>query len=145
MAGQFTRLQKSYRIDATNVNPVTSKNEIPMYRIVTMSGEDLCKLPAADNATPLGVVDNDERLDDVLHGGGGSQVGRQVAVKLEGIASIVLDGPVAVGDRVIAKAGGFGIKIPAAAGSYEVVGFAEKAGVAGDVIAVRMSYHIKTV
>lgn len=145
MAGQFTRLQKSYRVDATNVNPDNSKNEIPMYRIVTLAGADLCKLPAADNAIPLGVVDNDERIDDVLHGGGGSQAGRQIAVKLEGIASVVLDGPVAVGDRVIAKAGGFGIAIPAAAGSYEVLGFAEKAGVAGDVIPVRMSYHVKTV
>lgn len=145
MAGQFTRLQKSYRIDAANVNPANSKNEVPMYRIVTLSGADTCKLPAADNAIPLGAVDNDERVDDVLRGGGGSQAGRQLAVKLEGIASLELGGAVAVGDRIIAKAGGTAIAIPAAAGQYEVIGFAEKAGVAGDVIPVRMSYHVKTV
>lgn len=145
MAGQFTRLQKSYRIDAANANPSNGgANEIPLYRIVTLSGEDTCKLPSADNAIPLGVTDNDERLSDVLRGGG-SQAGRQIAVKLEGIAMVEISGAVALGDRIIAKTGGFGLKIPTAAGTYEVLGFAEKAGVAGDVIPVRMAYHVKTV
>lgn len=145
MAGKFTRLQKSYRIAADNVNPATTKNEIPMYRGVVLSAEDTTKLPVADNAVPLGFVDSDERLDNPLRGGGGSQAGKQIAVKLEGIAEIELTGTIAVGDRVIFAAGGFAKKIPAAAGAYNVVGYAEKAGVDGDVIPVRIVFQHVTV
>lgn len=141
MAGQYTRWQMTYRIASDNVNPDTSKNEIPMYRAVMFAGEEHCKLPTADNAIPLGVVDNDERLDDPLRDGG-SQAERQIAVKLDGIASLTLDGTVAAGDRVILAAGGKGKALPATAGKYNVLGFAEKAGVAGDVIPVRMAYHV---
>jgi hypothetical protein len=145
MAGKFTRLQKTYRIGADNVNPSTTKNEVPMYRGVVLSGEDTCKLPVADNAIPLGVVDGDERLDDPLRGGGGSQAGKQIAVKLEGIADIELVGNISVGDRVILGTGGFAKKIPAVAGQYNVIGIAEKSGVDGDVIPVRMGYDSVTV
>ncbi|MEK5060943.1 MULTISPECIES: hypothetical protein [unclassified Paenibacillus] len=143
MAGQFTRLQKSYRIDPNNVNPDTGKNEIPLYRIVEHSGEDLTKISGA-NAIPLGVADNDERLDDPLRDGG-SQAGRQIAIKLEGIALVTLDGTVSVTDRIYAVAGGKGDSVDnAPAGIYNVLGFAEKGGVAGDVIPVRMQYHVFT-
>lgn len=140
MAGQFTRLQKSYRIDAANVNPDTGLNEIPLYTIVEHSGEDTCKIAGA-NAIPLGVADNDERVADALRDGG-SQAGRQIAIKLEGIASVKLAGTVAVTDRVYVVAGGKGDSVNnAPAGTYNVLGFAEKSGVAGDVIPVRMAYH----
>lgn len=141
MAGQFTRLQKSYRIDVTNVNPDTNLNEIPLYRAVIHSGDDTTKLPTEDNQTPLGVVDNDERLFHASSDGG-DQGGRQIAVKLEGIASVELADTVATGERVIVAAGG---KLKAVDGTtpgqYEVLGFAERGGVAGDVIPVRMAYH----
>jgi len=142
MAGKFTRLQKTYRIAADNVNPSTTKNEVPMYRGVTRgAAEETCKLPTADNQLALGFVDNDERLDDPLRGGGGSQAGKQIAVKLEGIAEIELAGTIAYGDKVILATGGFAKKMPTAAGRYNVVGVAEKAGVDGDVIPVMINYE----
>lgn len=136
MAGQYTDWQMSYRImDADGV---------ARYTGVVLTGNGECKKPTADNQIPLGVVDNDERINDPIRAGG-DQTGRQVAVKLEGIAAITLGGPVAVGDRIILKAGGSAIKVPAAAGQYNVLGFAEVAGVAGDVVPVRMAYHSFTV
>lgn len=136
MAGQFTRLQKSYKImDADGVK---------LYRGVVLAGASECKKPTADNATPLGVVDNDERVPDGT-GANGDQTGRQVAVKLEGIANIELADALSVGDRVILGTGGFAKKMPVGAGKYEVLGFAEKDGVLGDVIPVRMAYHVYTV
>ncbi|MED2002429.1 hypothetical protein P4V86_03525 [Brevibacillus laterosporus] len=99
---------------------------------------------AGANTIPLGVADNDERVDDPLRDGG-SQAGRQIAIKLEGIASIKLAGTVAVTDRIYTVAGGKGDSVDnAPAGTYNVLGFAEKGGVAGDVIPVRMSYHLFT-
>lgn len=138
MAGQFTRLQKSYRImDADGV---------ALYTGVTYGANtDECKKPTADNAIPLGVVDNDERISDPYRAGG-DQTGRQVAVKLEGIAMLKLAGAIGVGDRVILATGGTGKSVADAsvvAGTKcNVIGFAEKAGVAGDVIPVRMAYHV---
>lgn len=136
MAGKFTRLQKSYRI--------MDENGVAMYTGVVLAGENQCKKPAKDNEIPLGVVDNDERIDDPIRAGG-SQKGRQVAVKLEGIAEIKLSGVIQVGDRVILAEGGLAKKIPAEAGTYNVLGFAEKNGEDGDVILVRMSYHVFTI
>lgn len=144
MPGQYTRLQMTYRIASDNVNPTTGKNEIPQYRGVVHAGEGICKLPDDDNLIPLGVVDRDERLDDPLRDGG-SQAGRQIAVKLEGYAMIELAEAVAVTDKVILGEGGFAKKLPDTAGVYNVLGFAEKAGDVGDVIPVRMVYHVVTV
>ncbi len=144
MPGQFTRLQMTYRIAVDNVNPTTNKNEIPRYRGVVHIGEDTCKLPTDENVIPLGVVDNDERIDDPLRDGG-SQAGRQIAVKLEGFAMIELSGAVAVTDRVILDVGGKAKKMPGTAGTYNVLGFAEKAGDEGDVIPVRMAFHLVTI
>lgn len=133
MAGQTTGLQKSYKImDADGV---------ALYRIVTYGTNDNeCIKPAADNAVPLGVVCNDERINDPLRAGG-DQTGRQVAVQLNQIASVELAGTVGYGDPVAVKTGGFGIPVPAVAGTYHIVGFAEKAGESGDVIPVRLAYH----
>ena len=89
----------------------------------------------------LGVVDSDERIDDPIRAGG-DQTGRQVAVKLEGIAEIKLTGSVQAGDRVILAAGGLAKKMPNEPGIYNVLGFAEKNGEDGDVIPVRMVYHV---
>jgi len=136
MAGKFTRLQKTYKImDADGVN---------MYTGVVMTGENQCKKPTEDNEIPLGVVDNDERINDPVRAGG-DQTGRQVAVKLEGIAEIKLTGAIQVGDRVILAGGGLAKKMPIEAATYNVLGFAEKNGEDGDVIPVRMAYHVFTV
>lgn len=136
MAGKFTRLQKSYRI--------MDEDGVAMYTGVILAGENQCKKPTKDNEIPLGVVDNDERIDDPIRAGG-SQKGRQVAVKLEGIAEIKLAGAVQVGDRVILAEGGLAKKMPSEAGTYNVLGFAEKNGEDEDVIPVRMSYHVFTI
>jgi hypothetical protein len=136
MAGQYTDWQMSYRImDADGVEQYTG---------VVLTGNGECKKPTADNMVPLGVVDNDQRINDPLRAGG-DQTTRQVAVKLEGIAAIKIFGAVAVGDRIILKTGGHGMKIPATAGQYNVLGFAEVPGVDGDVIPVRMAYHSFTI
>lgn len=144
MAGKYTGLQKSYRISPDNVNFDNNKNEIPMYRGVVASDDDYCMLPPEDNMTPLGVVDNDERLDDPIRDGG-SQAHRQIAVKLQGIAEIKIEGPVTVGQRVILAKGGKAKAVPDSPGVYEVLGFAERTGVDGDVIPVRMAYHVYTI
>lgn len=148
MAGMFTGLQKSYKIDATNLNPDTNLNEIPMYRGVVFSSENVCKLPTADNLVPLGVVDNDERLATALSDGG-SQAGRQIAVQLNGISMLQLGGTVAEGERVYLGIGGKGLQVPTTANAtpinYNVIGFAEKSGGIGDVVPVRMQYHVFTI
>lgn len=136
MAGKFTRLQKSYKI----MDP----DGVAQYTGVVMAGENQCKKPVGDNEVPLGVVDNDERINDSIRAGG-DQTGRQVAVKLEGIAEIKLTGSVQAGDRVILAAGGLAKKMPTDPGVYNVLGFAEKNGEDGDVIPVRMAYHVMTV
>lgn len=136
MAGQFTRLQKSYIL--------TDADGVALYHGVVMDGANKCKKPTTDNEIPLGVVDNDERLVDG-HSAGGDQTGKQIAVKLEGIASIELEDSVTAGDRVILAVGGNAKKCPDTAGVYNVLGFAEKDGIKGDVIPVRMAYHVFTV
>ena len=114
---------------------------VAQYTGVVMAGENQCKKPEEDNEVPLGVVDNDERINDPIRAGG-DQTGRQVAVKLEGIAEIKLTGSVQAGDRVILAAGGLAKKMPNEPGVYNVLGFAEKNGEDGDVIPVRMAYHV---
>lgn len=136
MAGQYTGLQKSYMI--------TDADGIAMYHGVVMDGANQCKKPTTDNEVPLGVVVNDERLSDG-HSAGGNQTGRQIAVMLNGIASIKLEDSVTTGDRVILATGGTAKKCPSSAGTYNVLGFAEKDGIAGDVIPVRMAYHTYTI
>ena len=137
MAGKYTRLQLTYKID---------DNEMLMYRGVIQSGAGRCKVPTADNAVPLGVVDNAELVIDALRSGGAtSHLGKDIPVKVEGVAEIELSGTCSAGDRIILKTGGFGLKCPAVAGTkYNVLGYAEVNGVDGDVIAVRMQPHIFT-
>lgn len=136
MAGQFTGLQKSY------IN--TDADGIAMYTGVVLDGANQCKKPETDNEIPLGVVVNDERLADG-HSAGGDQSGKQIAVMLDGIASIKLEDSVSAGDKVILATGGTAKKCPSTSGKYNVLGFAEKDGIAGDVIPVRMAYHVHTV
>lgn len=137
MAGQFTRLQKGYRImDADGVE---------MYTGVTYGANpEECVKPTADNMVPLGVVDNDERVP-TGPSAGGDQTGRPVAVKLEGIASLKMAEAVTYGDRVYLGAGGLGKVVANVPGDYNVLGFAEANGEAGDVVPVRMAYHVFTV
>jgi hypothetical protein len=136
MAGMLTRLQLTYKIQDAG---------IARYTAVTYGDtEGFCKIPTADNMYVLGVVDNDERLDIPFHASG-NQGGRDIAVKVECIADVKLSGVVAYGDRVIVKAGGAVMKCPTAAGKYNVLGFAEKAGVDGDIIPVRFEKHQFTV
>lgn len=137
MAGKKTGLQKSYRImDADGV---------ALYRIVAYGTKDNeCIKPTEDNVVPLGIVCNDERINDPIRDGG-DQTGRQVAVQLTEIGAVELADNVGYGDPVIAGVDGLAKPVPATAGTYNCIGFAEKAGVAGDVVPVRIAYHTVTV
>lgn len=134
MAGKFTGLQKSYKMtDATGV---------AMYKAVVMDGAGKCKIPDADNMTPLGVVDNDERISTSTMSAGGDQTGRGITVSLGGIVECTASGAISAGDRVYLKTGGDILTLPAGDDAYyEVLGFAEKDAVDGDVIPVRFAYH----
>jgi hypothetical protein len=126
MAGQTTGLQKTYKImDADGVLRFTG--------LTRGAGAGEAKKPVADGAVFLGVVVNDERDPNSLSAGG-VQTGRNVSVQIAGIGSIKLGGAVAFGDRLMLKAGGSAIVIPAVPGNYNAIGIAEKAGVLGDVI-----------
>jgi len=137
MAGKFTGLQRTYQVgDADGV---------PMYTAVTYGSEEGSVIkPTADNAVPVGVVCNDERIDDPLRAGG-DQTGRDVAVQVSGYCEVKLSGEVSYGDPVILATGGAVKALPVGAGTYFVLGFTEKAGVDGDVVPVKMSLHVQTV
>lgn len=130
MAGKTTVLQKTYQIEDSAVNLYTAVT----YGAVVGS----CKIPTADNAVPLGIVDNDERAADALRSGL-DQTGRNIAVKLDGIGEVKLAGQVTYGTRVILGEGGTVKALPTDAGTYNVIGYAEKTGEDGDVIPVRIA------
>lgn len=137
MAGQTSDFLKTYAIE--------DADGIAMYTAVTYgSQEGYCKKPTADNAVPLGVVDSDEIVNNSLHNYG-DLTGKNVTVTLEGIVSVKLSGTVSYGQRVMLGAGGTVKAVPATAGTYNVLGFAEKNGVDGDVIPVKVAIHTITV
>ena len=133
MAGKKTGLQRTYQIgDADGV---------AMYTGVTYGAtEGQVIKPVADNAVPVGIVDNDERINDPLRAGG-DQTGRDVAVQVDGYGAIKISGNVSYGDRLILGIGGVAKKMPDGTGNYNVLGFAEKSGVDGDIIPVKMNFH----
>lgn len=132
MAGKTTVLQKTY---------VLEDSAISLYTGVTRGTADGgCAIPDADNAVPLGVVDNDERVADALRSGT-TQTGRDVAVKTMGIAEVKASGVIAYGARVILGANGVVKALPEVAGTYNVLGFAEKTAGDGDVIPVTINIH----
>jgi hypothetical protein len=129
MAGKYTGLQRTYTIEDSTME---------LYKgVIYGTAEGSCKKATATGQYPLGVVNNDERLNDPLRAGG-DQTGRNVSVMVEGCAEITLGGTVAYGDILVLTAGGLAIKLPTAAGSYFTLGIAEKAGVSGDIIPVTM-------
>lgn len=137
MPGKKTGLQRTYQIG--------DSDGVARYTGVTYgatAGE--VKKPTADNAIPVGIVDNDERINDPLRAGG-DQKGRDVAVQIGGYGAIKISGAVSYGDRLILATGGVAKKCPTAAGTYNIIGFAEEAGVDKDIIPVRMDYHVFTV
>jgi hypothetical protein len=133
MSGQWTQAQFTYKIDASNYDGIGK------YYGVVMTGEDTVNLPTANNQLVAGIVTNDEKLATALSAGG-NQGGKNIAVQVQGVAMLKLSGTVAVNGRVILASGGTGIACPTTAGVYNMVGFAEKAGVSGDVIPVRLNF-----
>lgn len=111
MAGKNTGLQRTYQIgDADGV---------AMYTGVTYGTTDGSVIkPTVDNAVFVGVVDNDERINDPLRAGG-SQAGRDVAVQVTGYGAIKLSGTVSYGDRLILGVGGVAKKLPSGTGAAE--------------------------
>ena len=130
MAGKYTGTQRTYTLEDSTM----AQNLGVTYGTT----EGSCKKPTSTGAYPLGVVRNDERLNDPLRASG-DQTGRNIAVQVDQYPSIELSGTVAYGDQVVLASGGTAIKLPVAAGSYYVLGTAEKAGVSGDVIPVKMN------
>lgn len=126
MAGQTTGLQKTYIMENVAIGP---------YTAVTRGAVDgSCAIPIADNAIPLGVVTNDEKLR-VAPSAGGVQAGRNVAVQLSGIADVKLSGNVTYGEKVILADGGSVKRMPQNPGVAEVTEIKVTAGAsaAGDV------------
>lgn len=136
MAGKYTGTQRTY---------VLEDSEIKRYTGVTYgSTEGYCKTPVADNAIFLGVVDNDERINDPLRAGG-NQAGRNVAVHIDGYGEIRISGNVNYGDMLILGSGGVAKKVPSTPGQYNVIGFAEKSGVDGEIIPFKIQPFSYTV
>ena len=136
MAGKYTGTQRTY---------VLEDSEIKRYTGVTYgSTEGYCKIPEADNVKFLGVVDNDERINDPLRAGG-NQAGRNVAVHIDGYGEIRISGNVNYGDMLILGKGGVAKKIPSTPGQYIVIGFAEKSGVDGEIIPFKIQPFSYTV
>lgn len=136
MAGKYTGTQRTYTIEDS-----TMEQNLGVTYGTT---EGSVKKPTSNGAFPVGVVCNDERLNDPLRSGG-DQTGRNVAVQVDAYPSIKLSGNVSYGDQVVLASGGTAIKLPTAAGDYYVLGTAEKAGVSGDVIPVKMNVMKVTV
>ena len=119
MAGQTTGLQKTY---------ILEDSMIEKYTAVTHGmREGGCMTPSVDNAIPLGVITDDEKLA-VAPSAGGSQIGRNVAVQLSGIAKVRLSGNVSYGERVILAAGGTVKRMPQNPGVQEVTKITIKSG-----------------
>ena len=111
MTGQTTGLQKTY---------ITEDAQVFRYTAVTRGVADgSCVTPLADNAIPLGVITNDEKLR-VAPSAGGLQAGRNVAVQLSGIAEVILSGDVNYGERVILGIGGTVKRMPQNPGVAEI-------------------------
>lgn len=137
MAGKFTGLQKTYQIG--------DADGIALYTGVTYGDKDgYVVKPTADNAVFVGVVDNDERIDDPICAGG-DQTGRNIAVHVEGYGEIRIAGTVAYGDKLILGKGGVAKAMPNTPGTYNVIGFAEKSGVDGDVIPFKIAVMTVTI
>jgi len=137
MAGKFTGLQKTYQIG--------DADGIALYTGVTYGDKDgYVVKPTDDNAVFVGVVDNDERIDDPIRAGG-DQTGRNIAVHVEGYGEIRIAGTVAYGDKLILGEGGVAKTMPSASGTYNVIGFAEKSGVDGDVIPFKIAVMTVTI
>lgn len=104
MPGKLTGIQRTYQCG--------KEEGIRMYLGVTYGTvEGQVVLPDTDNAVFVGVVDNDERVNDPIRAGG-SQLGRDIAVHITGYGAIEIDGNVAYGGRLILGAGGVAKAMP---------------------------------
>jgi hypothetical protein len=136
MAGQTPILLKTYKM--------SDPDGVAMYTAVTYGAkEGYCAKPTVDNAVPLGVVDEDQVINNTIHQYG-DLTDKDIDVTIEGIVAVKLSGAINYGDRVILGAGGVVKAVPSASGTYNILGFAEKAGVDGDVIYVRIANHVIT-
>ena len=129
MAGKLTDMQRTYTLES-----IECKNNTGVTYGV---GDGSVLVPIADNAIMVGVVTNDEKLNDPIRGGYDAvngQKGKAIAVQVEGYGIIKLSGVVAYGQQMILATGGLAKKIPVVAGTYNVIGRAEKAGIDGDFI-----------
>jgi len=74
---------------------------------------------------------------------GGVTKGETVDVVLAQIAEVKLGGTIVRGDKITSGAAGVGVKAaPAAGTNAQIIGFAMKSGVSGDVIPVYLSQSV---
>jgi len=101
MAGKYTGTQRTY----------VAEEIMERYRgVVYGSNEEGCKLPSADNAMFLGVIDNDSA----------PVADRNVAVKIDGYGEIKLSGSCEYGNRLILADDGYAKRMPQNPGIAEV-------------------------
>lgn len=145
MPGQYTGLQRTYKFEG---------NEAKMFTGLTYGSADgSAKVPDSDNAKFVGVIVNDEQMRDPLRGGINIDSsgtidtvdGRNIAVQVGGYGSIVLDGSADYGDRLILADGGKAKKMPDEAGTYNVIGEAQKGGDDEDLIPFNIEPKVVTI
>lgn len=138
MAGKNTGLTRTYQIEGAA--------GLALNRGVTYgTANGAVKVPTVDNTKFVGVSSTDAVVDNTMSGGG-SQAGKDVAITVAGYGEIVLGvGGATYGDELILGTGGVALTLPAAAAKYNVIGVAEKTGVAGDVVPFKITVYSKVV
>jgi hypothetical protein len=136
MAGKNTGLTRTYQIeDAAGL----ALN----YGVTYGTADGAVKKPLSDNLKMVGVSSTDAVVDNNMSAGG-SQAGKDVAITVAGFGEIVLGtGGAAYGEELILATGGVAKKCPTADGTYNIIGIAEKAGAAGDVIPFVIKQYVK--
>jgi hypothetical protein len=124
MAGKITLTQLTYKVDSTIGATGIAEDTVVTYG----TDADSVKPAVAATVVPVGVVMNDERVNDALRAPG-NQTGRQIAVMTAGVAKLVSGAAITKGTPVMVNASGK--MIAATVGNY-ALGIAENATTAAD-------------
>lgn len=136
MAGQYTGTQRTYILE--------DSEGVKFTGMTYGATEGYVKKSTADNDPFVGVIVNDERLSDALSAAG-DQTGRSIALQVDGYGSIWTSEALSYGDRLILTTDGKVKKLPAVAGTYNVIGEAQKAADANTVVPFKIALMSVTV